>query len=117
MARRIPLVFAAVAICAAPIAWKLRPRPPRTGRGNHIIEAQLQRPAAESAQKLNYRVVASYPHDPEAFLQGLVWTDGKLYESTGLNGKSSLRLLDLKSGKVLRKISLPQQYFGEGLAL
>jgi glutamine cyclotransferase len=84
---------------------------------NPVIEARIQRPAAESARKLRYKVVASYPHDPDAFLQGLVWQNGRLFESTGLHGQSSLREVSLKSGQILRKVSLSQQYFGEGLAL
>jgi glutaminyl-peptide cyclotransferase len=62
-----------------------------------------------------YRVVHAYPHDSQAFTQGLVYVDGHLYESTGLNGQSTLREDDLESGQVLREISLPSQYFAEGL--
>jgi glutaminyl-peptide cyclotransferase len=59
----------------------------------------------------------AFPHDPNAFTQGLFYADGFLYESTGLNGKSSLRKVDLKTGKVIRKINLAENYFGEGLTL
>jgi glutamine cyclotransferase len=62
-----------------------------------------------------YRVVHVYPHDPQAFTQGLVYVDGHLYESTGLNGKSTLREDDLTTGRVIHEIRLPSQYFGEGL--
>lgn len=62
-----------------------------------------------------YRVVHAYPHDPSAFTQGLVYVDGYLYESTGLNGQSTLRKEDLETGRVLKEASLPSQYFGEGL--
>ena len=109
--------FALVAL-AAPLAWRLANRGPRmAGRANPVIQAQLQRPAAQSALKHGYRVVASYPHDPDAFTQGLVWEGGRLFESTGRNGKSSLREVDLKSGRVLRKRNIPFKYFAEGLAL
>src|SRR5262245_29198434 len=67
--------------------------------------------------QMGYEVVAAYPHDPNAFLQGLVWYAGGLYESTGLNGRSSLRQLAFPSGDVLQRIDLPREYFGEGLAL
>jgi glutaminyl-peptide cyclotransferase len=60
-------------------------------------------------------VVHTYPHDPNAFTQGLVFVDGHLYESTGLRGRSSLRMVDLATGNVLQKHDLPQEYFGEGL--
>ena len=64
-----------------------------------------------------YQVVASYPHDPAAFTQGLVWQDGIFYEGTGLRGRSSLRKVDPASGEVTQGISLPEQYFGEGIAI
>jgi glutamine cyclotransferase len=63
----------------------------------------------------SYHVVHIYPHDPSAFTQGLISIDGCLYESTGLNGGSSVRMVDLSTGKVLRKYDLPREYFGEGL--
>jgi glutamine cyclotransferase len=56
----------------------------------------------------------TYPHDPQAFTQGLFFRDGQLYETTGITGRSMLRKLDLKSGKVLQKTELPQEVFGEG---
>jgi len=62
-------------------------------------------------------VVNSWPHDREAFTQGLVFLDGHLLESTGLKGHSSLRQVDLPTGRVLRQIQLPQEYFAEGLAV
>jgi glutaminyl-peptide cyclotransferase len=67
-------------------------------------------PAADT-----YRIVHTYPHDPRAFTQGLVYADGHLYESTGLNGRSSLRMVDLATGRVLQSVSVPAQYFAEGL--
>jgi glutamine cyclotransferase len=68
-----------------------------------------------SAPTDSYTIVHTYPHDPHAFTQGLIYVDGHLYESTGLNGRSSLRLIDLTSGNVLQKHDLPAEYFGEGL--
>ncbi len=64
-----------------------------------------------------FRVVATYPHDPKAFTQGLVFADGEFYESTGLNGESSLRRVEIATGKVLQEIKVPEEYFAEGLAL
>ena len=63
-----------------------------------------------------YRIVHTYPHDPQAYTQGLVFVDGHLYESTGLNGRSSLRMVDLETGRVLQSATVPSQYFAEGLA-
>jgi glutamine cyclotransferase len=62
-----------------------------------------------------YRVVHAYPHDPQAFTQGLIYVDGHLYESTGLEGRSSLRMVDLESGRILQRQDVPSQYFAEGL--
>ncbi len=62
-------------------------------------------------------VVATYPHDPGAFTQGLVLESGRLFESTGRRGSSTLREVDLETGAVLRSIDLDDQYFGEGLEL
>ena len=64
-----------------------------------------------------YTVVNSYPHDPQAFTQGLVYDNGVLYEGTGLNGRSSLRRVDLQTGQVQQNQPLDSQYFGEGIAL
>lgn len=64
-----------------------------------------------------YTVVHTYPHDPEAFTQGLVYESGVLYEGTGLYGSSSLRKVQLETGEVLRKHDLTSAYFGEGIAL
>jgi len=60
-------------------------------------------------------VVKTYPHDPGAFTEGLFYLDGCLYESTGLEQHSTIRKVDLQTGKVLQKIDLPPQYFGEGI--
>lgn len=62
-----------------------------------------------------YQVVHVYPHDPAAYTQGLIYKDGHLYESTGREGKSSLRMVDLATGQVLQRYDLPPDLFGEGL--
>lgn len=73
--------------------------------------------AAPSIPTYDFKVVRSYPHDPQAFTQGLLYRDGFLYESTGLNGKSSIRKVNLETGKVLQSKDIPPQYFGEGLTV
>ncbi len=65
---------------------------------------------------LRTEVLATYPHDAQAFTQGLVLHQGTLYESTGLLRRSSLREVALDTGKVLRKVDLAPTLFGEGLA-
>lgn len=68
-------------------------------------------------ERMRAEIVATYPHDPAAFTQGLLLHDGKLYESTGLVGRSSLREVELVTGRVLRRIDVPKPYFAEGIAI
>lgn len=63
-----------------------------------------------------YQIVNTYPHNRTAFTEGLFFLKGCLYESTGLNGQSSLRRTDLATGNVLQRVDLDPQYFGEGIA-
>ncbi len=74
-------------------------------------------PANGPAPKYGYQIVNIWPHDSNAFTQGLVLMDGKLLESTGEVGHSSLRRVELESGKVLKKVDVPEPYFAEGIAL
>ena len=64
-----------------------------------------------------YKIIKVFPHDPEAFTQGLVFHQGALYEGTGLSGKSTLRKVDPETGRTLKMVQLPDQYFGEGITL
>lgn len=63
------------------------------------------------------RVLAVYPHDEQAFTQGLLWHDGSLFESTGREGQSVVREVELETGRVIRESAIPSDQFGEGLAL
>lgn len=71
--------------------------------------------AASAFSADSFRVLHTYPHDQQAFTQGLVYVDGHLYESTGIYGHSSLRIEDLATGRILNYQILPARYFGEGL--
>lgn len=73
--------------------------------------------ASKAPEQWSFSVVNSYPHDAQAYTQGLEYHDGVLYESTGQNGKSSLRKVELTTGKVLQRYDLPEKYFGEGLTI
>ena len=64
-----------------------------------------------------YRIVHVYPHDREAFTQGLEYRGGFLYEGTGLNGRSTIRKVDLETGKVLQQKQVDREYFGEGITI
>jgi glutamine cyclotransferase len=66
---------------------------------------------------LTFRNVVARPHDSTAFTQGLLFSDGKLYESTGLYGRSTLRIVEPASGKVVRRVEIPRDFFAEGLEL
>ena len=87
--------------------------------------AVLISPAQQRAQTRTFarapvsegRVVHVFPHDPQAFTQGLVYLEGFLYEGTGLNGRSGIRKVRLENGEVLQVQSIDSQYFGEGIAV
>jgi glutamine cyclotransferase len=85
-------------------------------RGALLLSLCAASAAAAAAPVYGYIVKATYPHDPQAFTQGLFFRDGQLYETTGITGRSALRRLDLKSGKVLQQSALPKDVFGEGSA-
>ncbi len=72
--------------------------------------------AGASPRVLKYQVVQTYLHDPHAFTQGLLMQNGQMFESTGEIGRSSLRRVELETGRVLRKIEVPPPFFAEGLA-
>jgi glutamine cyclotransferase len=103
LSRRYPLLIAAallliVSCCAA--------------------DSSIHGPELGDVPVFGYQIVNSYPHDPMAFTQGLVYDrDDVIYEGTGLYGRSSLRQVDLKTGRVMQQISLPGDLFGEGIAL
>lgn len=95
--------------------------PPRPDAGGPGIERPPEHPlpaAPADGPPPTWRVLVleRFPHDPRAFTQGLAMVDGVLYESTGLNGQSSVRIVDLDSGAVQRRHDLAARYFGEGLA-
>jgi len=83
-----------------------------SGRRSAVVQK-----TERSIPLLSARILETYPHDPHAFTQGLEYFDGFLYESTGETGQSSLRKVDLESGKVLQKTDLRSEYFGEGLTI
>ena len=77
------------------------------------VEAQRKPAPVQS-----YKIIATFPHDTSSFTQGLVYAgDGEFYESTGLQGESTLRRVEIATGRTLQRIDVPAQYFAEGLAL
>jgi glutamine cyclotransferase len=82
-----------------------------------LASAAGQSPAPSGAAPVwRHEIVGSFPHDSRAFTQGLVFRDGFLYESTGRNGESSLRKVEIETGTVVQRLGLGRQYFAEGLA-
>jgi glutaminyl-peptide cyclotransferase len=90
--------------------------PPQTFVSNisPIATLPVQNLTPRPVPVYTFTVVNSYPHDRAAFTEGLVMDNGVLYESTGLNGQSGLRRVDLASGTVLQNLALGPEYFGEG---
>ncbi len=91
-----------------------------SGNNNKVDNANttpIEKIPHNSIQQLIPKIINKYPHDQNAYTQGLVYHNGFLYESTGLYGKSTLRKVDIKTGKVLQSISLSPIYFGEGIAI
>ena len=82
-----------------------------------FVFAQKTDSSRSNVPVFGYKVIKIFPHDPEAFTQGLVFHQGVLYEGTGLPGKSSLRKVDPETGRILKLIRLPDQLFGEGITL
>jgi glutaminyl-peptide cyclotransferase len=77
---------------------------------------QQARPQTSLPQE-TYTIVRTYPHDRDAFTQGLQFLDGVFYEGTGLNGRSSIRKVKIETGEVLQKREVPEEYFGEGITV
>jgi glutamine cyclotransferase len=100
------LGLALVAACApAPGPVESRPLPPAAQASNDSLPVH------------GFEVVRAIPHDAAAFTQGLVFHDGFLYESTGLEGQSTLRQLEVTTGRVLRRHDLAPHIFAEGLTI
>lgn len=83
---------------------------PQTNENNTII-------TIPAAAQLSFTILKVYPHDTSAFTQGLQYLNGYLYESTGEYGSSTLRKTELSTGKVLKRIDLAKEYFGEGITI
>jgi len=91
--------------------------PLRPGPTGPVADVAVSVVMESRAPVAGYRVVATYPHDDEAFTQGLVFDGGDLYEGTGLEGRSTLRRVDLATGEVLQTRGLAPEHFGEGVAV
>lgn len=84
---------------------------------NKKINSTFEVLAKTAPEVYSYKIINTYPHDQKAYTQGLEYHDGFLYETTGQYGTSSLRKVELKTGKVLKQIDLEDRYFGEGMTI
>jgi glutamine cyclotransferase len=104
------LLLSAVALCAmGGLVFTLWPS------GTAETVAAPPGTSAQAPARYTFTVLDSFPHDPEAFTQGLLYRDGVLFESTGLNGRSSLRRVRPETGEVLKRVDVSREHFAEGL--
>ncbi len=102
----------------------------KIGLGKHLISALVFYPgktkkvntsfevfANKAPKTYNCKIVNTFPHDTKAYTQGLEFYNGYLYETTGRRGESSLRKVELKTGKILQQVALESKYFGEGMTI
>lgn len=87
--------------------------PGKTKKVNNSFEVLADKAPAV----YTYKIINSYPHDTKAYTQGLEYYNGFLYETTGRRGQSTLRKVEIETGKVLQKIDLDEKYFGEGMTI
>jgi hypothetical protein len=124
------VVVTALAACTYAVERASQPAPPTAAPSTDSPPSQAPpaavQPVATSANLApgqgpapvhSYEVLQRYPHDPDAFTQGLQYVDGILYEGTGIYGESTLRKVDLESGEVLQSVALENRYFGEGITV
>ena len=118
-ARRSARVWVVAALAAVVLGgiWTLRSAPisqASLGTVASVVGAPGSQPVVRS---LRVDVLRQLSHERDAYIQGLVWWNDQLFESTGREGESTLRRLDPRTGRVEQRIDVPAQYFGEGLAL
>jgi glutamine cyclotransferase len=116
----LPILIALVGGIALS-SCKTSPGPSKNNTPGTTISSVHQNPresaTPEAVPRYTYKIVNTYPHDRNAFTQGLVFEDGFLYEGTGIRGQSTLRKVKLETGDILRIHQLPAQFFGEGVTI
>jgi len=85
--------------------------------GSAVFDSLNSEPEDSTPVNYTYEVINVYPHDPNAFTQGLIIVEGVMFESTGLKGSSTLRRVDLETGNVLQNYALLEEFFGEGITV
>lgn len=107
----LPLMLALVALLTLPIYSCTNM--PKSREYSSAVDSTI----SHSIPRYTYRIVHVYPHDQNAFTQGLAFENGFLYEGTGLYGHSTLRRVELVTGNILQECSIPDQFFGEGITI
>lgn len=102
------------ALCVFLLAFSVYQRNPNHPISLTSFEKILQRANIPQHQ---YQIINKFPHDPDNFTEGLIQQKNDLYESTGLYGQSTLQKTNLNTGQVIKKYSLSDKYFGEGIAI
>ncbi len=85
--------------------------------GHPLFGQSARRAHSAGVPRYTFKVIQTFPHDPHAFTQGLVFHGGFLYEGTGLKGRSSLRKVRLETGEVVQEVDLAPELFGEGITI
>jgi glutamine cyclotransferase len=115
---RPSILVTSTPVTISPLPFSPLPDPTRDAVLDSPLPPAVSNPAqSASIPVYTYRVVNTFPHDPDAFTQGLIFEDGWLYESTGLIGRSTMRRVELETGNVLQLYALDPQLFGEGLTM
>jgi len=109
--RKILFIVLIVSIAIIFLYFNLNPyEPPK-------LISSINSNKSSQIQVNGYKIVNTYPHDQDAYTQGLVFDKGFLYEGTGLYGKSTLRKVELNTGKIIKIHKLPDEIFGEGITI
>lgn len=112
---KMRLIAGAMCVCALATACSAGPE--GAARADDAAASQTTAIPAIRQRRPGYRVVKRFPHDDTAYTQGLTFHRGRFYEGTGIEGRSSLRRVRLRTGKVLQSVDLADEYFGEGITL
>ena len=115
--RTVRLLVAALAACGDPGVDPDAAHGTLDASSSDVDVPAADAPSLEPARRFTAEVVATYPHDPDAFTQGLEIRDGRLFESTGLRGRSSVRRVELTTGEVLQRRDVASEHFAEGLTV
>lgn len=114
---RLKILKLLLTVVFSTLVFSIQIFPSNPDNANASSSNNISNPNDNFTPIFSYKIIDVFPHDPEAFTQGLVWEDGFLYEGTGLYGDSSLRKVELETGKILQLYQLSDDFFGEGITI